>query len=35
MKHLQQKIIEFRDARNWKQFHTPVTARIESTDSAK
>ncbi|HZG59227.1 MAG TPA: nucleotide pyrophosphohydrolase [Anoxybacillus sp.] len=22
MKHLQQKIIEFRDARNWKQFHT-------------
>jgi NTP pyrophosphatase (non-canonical NTP hydrolase) len=22
LKHLQQKIIEFRDARNWKQFHT-------------
>jgi NTP pyrophosphatase (non-canonical NTP hydrolase) len=22
LKHLQQKIVEFRDARNWKQFHT-------------
>jgi NTP pyrophosphatase (non-canonical NTP hydrolase) len=22
LKHLQQKVIEFRDARNWKQFHT-------------
>jgi NTP pyrophosphatase (non-canonical NTP hydrolase) len=22
LKHLQQKVVEFRDARNWKQFHT-------------
>ncbi|GAJ40484.1 nucleotide pyrophosphohydrolase [Saccharococcus caldoxylosilyticus] len=28
MKHLQQKIIEFRDARNWKQFHTPKDLAI-------
>lgn len=28
MKHLQQKIIEFRDARNWKQFHTPKELAI-------
>jgi NTP pyrophosphatase (non-canonical NTP hydrolase) len=28
LKHLQQKIIEFRDARNWKQFHTPKDLAI-------
>jgi NTP pyrophosphatase (non-canonical NTP hydrolase) len=28
MKHLQQKIVEFRDARNWKQFHTPKDLAI-------
>ncbi|MBA2876053.1 nucleotide pyrophosphohydrolase [Thermaerobacillus caldiproteolyticus] len=28
MKHLQKKIIEFRDARNWKQFHTPKDLAI-------
>jgi NTP pyrophosphatase (non-canonical NTP hydrolase) len=28
MQHLQQKIIEFRDARNWKQFHTPKDLAI-------
>lgn len=28
LKHLQQKIIEFRDARNWKQFHNPKDLAI-------
>ncbi len=28
LKHLQKKIIEFRDARNWKQFHTPKDLAI-------
>ncbi|MEK4949026.1 nucleotide pyrophosphohydrolase [Bacillus sp. FSL W8-1127] len=28
MKHLQQKIIEFRDARNWSQFHNPKDLAI-------
>ncbi|ANB55909.1 mazG-like family protein [Anoxybacillus sp. B7M1] len=28
MKHLQQKIIEFRDARNWKKFHNPKDLAI-------
>ncbi|WP_044893675.1 nucleotide pyrophosphohydrolase [Bacillus alveayuensis] len=28
MKHIQQKIIEFRDARNWRQFHNPKDLAI-------
>lgn len=28
LKHLQQKIIEFRDARNWRQFHNPKDLAI-------
>ncbi|WP_445662335.1 nucleotide pyrophosphohydrolase [Bacillus sp. FSL W8-1127] len=28
LKHLQQKIIEFRDARNWSQFHNPKDLAI-------
>jgi NTP pyrophosphatase (non-canonical NTP hydrolase) len=28
LKHLQQKIIDFRDARNWRQFHTPKDLAI-------
>lgn len=31
MKHLQQKIIKFRDARNWKQFHTLKDLAISLT----
>jgi NTP pyrophosphatase (non-canonical NTP hydrolase) len=28
LKHLQQKIIDFRDARNWRQFHNPKDLAI-------
>jgi NTP pyrophosphatase (non-canonical NTP hydrolase) len=28
LKHIQQKIIEFSDARNWRQFHTPKNLAI-------
>ncbi|MDE3838768.1 nucleotide pyrophosphohydrolase [Bacillus methanolicus] len=28
MKHIQQKIIDFRDARNWRQFHNPKDLAI-------
>ncbi len=28
LKHIQQKIIEFRDARNWRQFHNPKDLAI-------
>lgn len=31
MKDLQQKIIAFRDARNWRQFHTPKDLAISLT----
>ncbi|RAK15243.1 MazG-like nucleotide pyrophosphohydrolase family protein [Anoxybacillus vitaminiphilus] len=31
MKHLQQKIIAFRDARNWRQFHNPKDLAISLT----
>jgi NTP pyrophosphatase (non-canonical NTP hydrolase) len=31
LKHLQQKIIKFRDARNWKQFHTLKDLAISLT----
>ncbi len=31
MKHLQQKMIAFRDARNWRQFHNPKDLAISLT----